>query len=68
MFISECSVKEGYRDRKIGKSLIALVEKKTKDLGLCALYLHAEADSLKAVRFYESNGYRKERIQFRKDI
>ena len=30
MYISECSVKEGYRDRGIGKAMIALVEKKTK--------------------------------------
>ena len=68
MYVNECSVKDGYRSRGIGKALITLIEKRAKELGLPALYLHAEADSLDAVRFYRSNGYREERIQFRKEI
>ena len=68
MYVNECSVKDGYRSRGIGKTLITLIEKRAKDLGLPALYLHAEADSSDAVRFYRSNGYREERIQFRKKI
>jgi len=68
MYISECSVKEGHRGVGIGKALISLVEKRAKELGFPALYLHAEADSADAVRFYESIGYKKERIQFRKEI
>lgn len=68
MYISECTVKEGHRSKGIGKALISLVEKKAKESGIPALYLHAEAGSPDAVRFYESNGYRKERIQLRKKI
>lgn len=68
MYISECSVKEGYRNRGIGKSMMMLIEKRAKESGFPALYLHAEAGSPDAVQFYESIGYRKERIQFRKEI
>lgn len=68
MYISECSVKVEYRSRGIGKTMMMLIEKKAKEEGFPALYLHAEADSPDAVRFYESNGYSKERIQFRKEI
>ena len=68
MYVNECSVKEGYRGRGIGSALIALVEARAKQAGLPAVYLHAEAGSADALRFYESNGYREERIQFRKEI
>ena len=68
MYISECYVKDGYRNKGIGKAMIILIEKRAKELGLPALYLHAEAGSSDAVRFYEYNGYREERIQFRKEI
>ena len=68
MYISEISIREEYRGRGIGRELIFLIEKRAKELGFHALYLHAEAESLDALRFYESNGYRKERIQFRKVI
>ena len=68
VYINECSVKEDYRNRGIGKQLISLIENRSKESGYSVVYLHAEADSLNAVRFYESIGYRKERIQFRKEI
>ena len=68
MYVNECSVKEGYRGLGIGSALIALVEARAKQAGLPAVYLHAEAGSADALRFYESNGYREERIQFRKEI
>ena len=68
MYISECTVKEEYRSRGIGKSLIALIEKRAKEYGFPAVYFHAEADNLDAVRLYENIGYGKERIQFRKEI
>lgn len=66
MYISECSVKEGYRYRGIGKTMMLLIEKRAKESGFPSLYLHAEAGSPDAIQFYESIGYRKERIQFRK--
>ena len=68
MYINECSVKEEYRGRGVGKTMIMLIEKRAKESGFPALYLHAEAGSSDAVRFYESNGYSKERIQFRKAL
>ena len=68
MYISECTVKEGYRNNGIGKAMISLVEQRAKESGFPAIYLHAEAGSMDAVRFYESAGYKKERIQFRKEI
>lgn len=68
MYISECSVREGYRGKGIGKAMISLVEERAKEAGFPTLYLHAEAGSADAVRFYESIGYKKERIQFRKEI
>ena len=68
IYISECSVKDEYQSRGIGKTMMMLVEKRAKEEGFPALYLHAEAGSPDAVRFYESNGYSKERIQFRKEI
>lgn len=68
IYISECSVRDEYQRRGIGRKMMMLVEKRAKEEGFPALYLHAEADSPDAVRFYESNGYSKERIQFRKEI
>lgn len=68
MYINECSVKEGYQRKGIGKTMIALIEKRAKESGFTALYLHAEAGSRNAIHFYETIGYRKERIQFRKEI
>ena len=68
MYINECTVKEEYRGRGIGEKLIRTVEERAAESGFHALYLHAEAGSLDAIRFYESIGYCKERIQFRKEI
>lgn len=68
MYINEMSVKKEYRRRGIGKRMIGLIEEKAKELGLPALYFHAEASSLDAICFHESMGYTQERIQFRKEI
>lgn len=68
MYVSEIRVKEEYRGRGIGKELLGLVEGKARELGLGAIYLHAEAGNWKARKLYEACGYVEERIQMRKDI
>ena len=68
MYINEIRVKEEYRNRGIGKELMRMVEERAKELNLPALYLHAEATNPDAIRLYESIGYKKERIQLRKEI
>ena len=68
VYINEISVKEEYRNQGIGKNLIKLIEKRAEEFGFSSLYLHAEAGSEDAVRFYESLGYKMERIQFAKGI
>ncbi len=68
MYINEITVKEEYQGKGIGKTLIGIIEKKAKEAGFPAVYLHAEATSTGAVRFYESLGYNIERIQLRKEI
>lgn len=68
MYVSEIRVREGWRRRGIGTELLRLVEERAQEMGLGALYLHAEADNPDAVRLYESLGYELERVQLRKGI
>ena len=68
MYVSEIRVKEEYRKQGIGSQLLKQVENKAKELGLGAIYLHAEANHPEAVRFYKATGYCEERIQMRKMI
>ena len=68
MYINEIRVKEEYRNRGIGSQLMKLVEERAKEMGLGAIYLHAEAVNTEAVSFYKSFGYKIERIQLRKEI
>lgn len=68
MYVSEIRVKEEYRRRGIGRELLRLVEDKAKEMGLGAVYLHAEANNPASVRFYKTTGYCEERIQMRKSL
>ena len=68
MYVSEIRVKEEYRHRGIGTELLRLVEAKAKEIGIGAMYLHAEANNADALKFYKDLGYKEERIQFRKEI
>ncbi len=68
MYVSEIRVKAEYRNRGIGTELLRLVEGKAKEMGIRAMYLHAEAWNIDARRLYEANGYKEERIQLRKTI
>lgn len=68
MYVSEIRVKEEYRKQGIGSQLLKQVENKAKELGLAAIYLHAEANNPEAVKFYKATCFCEERIQFRKEI
>lgn len=68
LYISEIHIRENYRNKGYGKLLLEAVEAEAKENGLGALYLHAEASNKSAIRFYESCGYEKERIQLRKEL
>lgn len=68
IYVSEIRVKEVYRRQGIGTELLKAVEKKAQDMGLEAVYLHAEANNPDAVRLYERIGYKPERIQMRKPL
>ena len=63
MYVNEIRIKDGYRNKGYGKSLLQLVE-----MGIGALYIHAEADNPEAIRLYESAGYIAERVQLRKEL
>ena len=68
MYINEIRIKDEYRNRGYGKALLKLVEEKAKEMGIGALYIHAEADNPGAIRLYEMIGYVLERVQLRKKI
>ena len=68
MYVSEIRVKEEYRRHGIGSQMLRMVEDKAKELGIGAIYLHAEANNPEAIRFYKTSGYCEERIQLRKEL
>ena len=68
MYVNEVHIAEGYRKRGIGKTLLEKVEKKTKEMGINALYIHSEAENRDAIRLYKLLGYSEERVQLRKAV
>ncbi len=68
MYVSEIRVKEEYRKHGIGNQMMRMVEDKAREMGLGAVYLHAEANNPEALRFYKVVGFCEERIQMRKEI
>lgn len=66
MYINEIRIKEGFRNKGYGKALLQLVEEKAREMGIGALYIHAEADNPGSIRLYETKGYTVERVQLRK--
>ena len=68
MYVSEIRVGEAYRNQGFGTALLELVEVRAAELGLDAVYLHAEANNPEALRFYAAHGYSTERVQLRKAI
>lgn len=68
MYINEVRIKEEYRNKGYGKALLALVEERAKEMGIDALYIHAEANNPGSIRLYEAVGYIAERVQLRKKV
>ena len=68
MYINEIRIRDDCRGKGYGKELLACVEKQAKEMGFGTVFLHAEADNPTALNLYQSCGFVKERIQFRKDI
>ena len=68
MYVSEIRVKEEYRNRGLGTAMLKMVEEKAKEMGIGAMYLHAEVNNADALRFYKAFGCEEERIQFRKPL
>lgn len=68
VYVSEVHVAEKCRAQGIGHLLLTAVECEAREIGVPALYIHAEADNTGAIRLYEREGYKKERIQLRKAL
>ena len=68
MYVNEIRVKEEYRKREIGSQLLRLVENEARELGIGAVYLHAEGNNPAAIGCYKAAGYCEERIQMRKEL
>lgn len=68
MYINEVRIKEEYRNKGYGKALLKLVEERAIEMGIDALYIHAEADNPGSIRLYEAVGYVAERVQLRKKV
>lgn len=68
MYVNEIRIKDEYRNKGYAKALLQLVEEKAKEMGIGAVYLHAEANRPSALRLYESAGYAVERVQLRKEV
>lgn len=68
MYINEVRIKEEYRNKGYGKALLKLVEERAIEMGIDALYIHAEANNPGSIRLYEAVGYVAERVQLRKKV
>ena len=68
LYVNEIRIREGWRRKGYGKELLKLIEDKSKEMGLSAVYLHAEANNPGALMFYHNMGYDVERMQLRKEM
>ena len=68
VYVSEVHVSEKCRGQGMGHLLLAAVEAEARGMGVHALYIHTEADNAGAIRLYEREGYRMERVQLRKPL
>lgn len=68
VYVSEVHVSEKCRGQGMGHLLLAAVEAEAREMGVPALSIHAEADNAGAIRLYEREGYRMERVQLRKPL
>ncbi|UII29568.1 GNAT family N-acetyltransferase [Fulvivirga ulvae] len=56
-FIDEIFIKEGYRNRGIGKIAMDFIEAKARELGVNAIHLEVEAHNENAAMLYLNKGY-----------
>ena len=68
VYVNEIHVDEPYRNRGVGKLLLQAVERMAKERGIRALYIHAEGNNDGAIRLYQNEGYKVERVQLRKAL
>ena len=68
VYVSVVHVSEKCRGQGMGHLLLAAVEAEAREMGVPALSIHAEADNAGAIRLYEREGYRMERVQLRKPL
>lgn len=68
IFINSLIVKERYRNQHIGKRLMQEVEKKAEKLNCDSIYVSTASFNEKALKFYNRQGYQKERIQLVKKV
>ena len=68
VYVSEVRVEENYRGKGIGHQLLRAVQNTALDMGYKAMYIHAEATNVGAIKLYEKEGYELERVQLRKQL
>ena len=68
MYVNEIHVRKDCCSMGYGRELLSQVEKRAREMGFPAIYLHAEANNVNTRRFYENAGYIEERVQFRKEL
>ncbi|MCF0137044.1 MAG: GNAT family N-acetyltransferase [Oscillospiraceae bacterium] len=68
VYVSEVHVSEKCRGQGTGHQLLAAVEEEARKMKVPALYIHTEADNSGAIKLYEREGYRMERVQMRKPL
>lgn len=58
-YLSSIAVKRGAQNKGIGGIVLKKTEEKAKTLGCRSLQLKTHSNNLKAISFYEKNGYKK---------
>jgi ribosomal protein S18 acetylase RimI-like enzyme len=56
-YIQTIEVAPAARGRGVGGELLAHIEESARTAGACLIWLHVEAENLRAIRLYESQGY-----------
>ncbi len=66
--LDELFVLENYRKHGVGKKLMEIIEKKTKDLNCKGIFIQSGKDHKVAHRFYKNHGYIERGFYFTKDL
>lgn len=67
-FLYDIEVVEKYRNRRLGRALLAAVESAVTESGIDALELNVFGRNTTAVHLYESTGYQVTTQQMRKEL